>query len=41
MVILVGTRSTGSVVSAATGYGMDDQGVRVASPSKIKNFTSP
>jgi hypothetical protein len=27
-----------SVVSIATGYGLDDQGVRVKSPARVKDF---
>jgi hypothetical protein len=31
-------RSRGSPVGIATGYGLDDRGVGVPSPGRIKNF---
>jgi hypothetical protein len=32
------TRSRDSVVGRATGYGLDDRGVGVPSPGRVKNF---
>jgi hypothetical protein len=36
--MLVSSRSRDSVVGIATGYGMDDQGIGVPIPGRIKDF---
>jgi hypothetical protein len=41
MFIYIVFRSRNSVVSIATGYGLDNEGVGVPSPDRFNNFSSP
>jgi hypothetical protein len=38
IITLFYTKSRDSAVGMATGYGLDDRGVEVPSPSRVKNF---
>jgi hypothetical protein len=36
--LIIPYRSRDSVVGIATGYGLDDRGIRSSSPGRVKNF---